>query len=440
VCGLSLVAVSVARGQGVTVRGVVYDSLHMRPLAAAMVSIGQRTTSSDSVGRFTILGLEQGVYRVSAQHHAIDRLGISAIGAELRVGNLPEMVYLGIPSFQNLWRVECGPRPPSDDAGFLFGTVRTTRRRGAVEVSASWINLSVEGTALSQKLNTLTVTADSLGNYALCGVPASTGFNVRATGPDSSASGTFDIPPLDSERVVRRDLRLVDRTVRATAMIAGRVLDDAGRGISGAEVTLVNADATTTSDSRGGYSFTELAPGSYRADVRKIGYAEKSQGVDVEADERLQLDVILSPMTMLDSVSVVGKILPRDEGMRVFEERRKIGLGKFLSATDLEKARGANLSTLIRQWPGIYIPPGRAARDRDPQSRRGIKSIMGGGGCRIALYLDGVRLAIPFDEVPPETLAGLEYYPGAASVPIEYARLNNQCGVILLHSRYKVGK
>jgi hypothetical protein len=65
---------------------------------------------------------------------------------------------------------------------------------------------------------------------------------------------------------------------------------------------------------------------------------------------------------------------------------------------------------------------------------------MGGGGCRIALYLDGVRLAIPFDEVPPETLAGLEYYPGAASVPIEYARLNNQCGVILLHSRYKVGK
>jgi hypothetical protein len=68
-----------------------------------------------------------------------------------------------------------------------------------------------------------------------------------------------------------------------------------------------------------------------------------------------------------------------------------------------------------------------------------------GGGCRVTVFLDGRRLDHRVDQdldhiAPPETLAGIEWYPGGASVPPEYARLNAHCGVLVLHSRYKVGK
>jgi hypothetical protein len=434
---LSLAA-HAAPAQGTTVRGLVYDSLHSRPLAGAAIAIGSHTALSDSSGQFAIDGVLPGDYRVVAQHDVLDRLGISAIGTRLIVTDRSDLVRLVIPSFAGLWRLECGPEPPAADTGFVFGTVRASISSRGILVSASWIDLVAHGTTVSQRLRTLEVPADSAGNYALCGVPTNTGFSLRASAADSLESGTFDIAALDRERIVRRDLRLIERRAAAAGSISGRVSADSGGPIANAEVTLVNAGLTTRSGEGGDYVFGDLAPGSYRLGVRKIGYAEIELGVDVEWGERRRQDVVMSRITLLDSLVSVGRVLAREEQMRVFEEHRKIGLGKFLTASELEKARSLKLSTLIRQWPGLYIPQGRTAQERDPVSRRGIKSLS--GTCKIALYLDGFRLAIPLDDVPPETLAGVEYYPGAASIPIEYARPGNECGVILLHSRYRTGK
>jgi hypothetical protein len=124
-----------------------------------------------------------------------------------------------------------------------------------------------------------------------------------------------------------------------------------------------------------------------------------------------------------------------------------MGLGKFITAVELEKQRGAKLSSLVVQFPGLLydFTTGLVS------SKRGIKSTRQ-ATCPIPIYLDGVlqnRGAVQgrsligdmkIDDFPPDILAGLEYFPGGASVPIEYARLNHDCGVILLHSRYKTEK
>ena len=436
-------ALQSAMGQGVTVRGVAWDSLHSRPLSGALVSVGSWTTNADSLGRFTLDGVTPGTYRVTAQHEAIDRLGMSAVGAQARVTDGRDVIRIAVPSFNGLWKLVCGQMPPALDTGFVFGTVRSKRRAMPAVVSVSWVDLVATGTKVSQKLRTMEVDADSLGNFALCGVPTSTGLTIRASA-DSAESGQFDIGPMDKERVIRRDLTLGSTLAAAIAAgpgasLKGRILADSGGGpIASAEVTLVDLDLKVTSNDRGEFSFTDLTPGSHRIYVRKIGYGEAEIGMDFEESDRRERDIVLSRITVLDSMAVVGKRLARDEQMRVFEEHRKLGLGKFLTADELEKARGTQIIGLVRQWPAIYFPAG--SPPPDPVSKRGIKSMLGGGGCKIKLLLDGVVLDIPFYEVAPERLAGLEYYPGPASIPAEYNYLNSQCGLIVMHSRYKLGK
>ena len=439
--GLLVVACSVASGQGVTVRGVAYDSLHARPLAGAFVAIGTKGVSADSAGRFTIEGVPPGNYRVTAQHDDIDRLGMSAIGAQIRVTDGSDPIVVSLPSFAGLWRITCGPAPPPADTGFVFGTVRPVRAARPTTVSASWIDIAATGTTISQKLRTLEIEADSLGNFALCGVPTTTGLSLRARS-DSVESGEFQVGPLDRERVVRRDLAL--GMAFAVATIRGRILADSGRGpLANVDVTLVGVGQSTTTNARGEYGFNDLPPGTHRLWARKIGYAEVDIGVDVEAAEHRERDIVMRRIITLDSVAVTATLLPRDEALRLFDEHRKLGLGRFLTLAELEKKSGVKLSTLLMQWPGLTIPTQRPT-DTWPLPNRGIKSI-GGGGCRVAVFLDGRRLDHRVDHdldhiAPPETLAGIEWYPGGASVPPMYARLNAHCGVLVLHSRYKAGK
>jgi hypothetical protein len=311
-------------------------------------------------------------------------------------------------------------------------------------VQASWLDLSANGTQISQKLRTLSVSTDSVGNFALCGLPAETGLSIRASG-DSAESGRFDVPPLGGERILRRDLTIGLPLASAVAAgrgasIGGRVVGDSGRGpIENAELSLADLGLVTTTNDRGQYDFKDLVAGSHHIHVRKIGYAEVDLVVDLDEADRVTRDIALTRVTLLDSMAVVGRVLPRDEAMRSFEEHRRTGLGKFLTPDDLVKAQNTHLTSLIQQWPGLYVPGRRGSW---PQSTRGAKSLR--GGCQMAVYLDGIRLDPndgDLDSVaPPERLAAVEYYPGPSSVPPEYARLNTQCGVIVLHSRYKTGK
>jgi hypothetical protein len=440
VCALPIAASAAA--QNVTVRGVVYDSLHSRPLAGAFVAIGARLATTDSAGRFAIADVAPGSYRVTAQHDAIDRLGISAVGTRARETDGRDPVTLTVPSFNALWRLACGDRPPPADTGFVFGTLRSERPVRNANVSASWIDVVANGTKISQKLRTLEVSADTSGSFALCGVPTTTGLTLHASS-DSLESGQFDIGPLDRERVVRRDLSLGAPVAAAIAAgrgasIAGRVLADSGHGpIANAELALTDLGVTTTTNERGEYEFKQLAPGSHRLYVRKIGYAESEISFDVEEAERLSRDVVLSRITILDSMQVNAKPLARDEAMRTFEEHRKIGLGTFLTQDELDKANGRNLPQMMVFFPSLQIALDPKTGKYKPRFiGRGPKSMMPTGGCPVKVYVDGALDHDPdLNAYPPDVIAGVEYYRGAAQTPAEYASLGSICGVIVIHLR-----
>jgi hypothetical protein len=434
-----------AQAQTVTVRGVVYDSLHSRPLGGAFVAMGAKMTTSDSTGRFTFADVPPGTYRVTAQHDAIDLLGISAIGAQVRVTDGKDPITVALPSFRTMWRQVCGLTPPGLDTGFVFGTVRGASN---ATVTASWIDIITAGTTVSQKAKIMEVSADSLGNFTLCGVPTTTGLTLRAAvvidakdsnGQETLSSGAYDIAPMDQERVARRDITIG----RRLSGISGKVLADSGRGpIANAELVLTDIGAVTSSNDRGEYEFTQLPAGSHRLYVRKIGYAEAEMIVELAEAEKRQRDIIMNRVTILDSMQVKAKYTPREEGMRVFEENRRLGLGKFITQAQLDSANGRSLPQFIVQLPAIRVWQERSGPEAGKYKAawvgRGPKTFgsRGSGSCAMMVFVDGVEVkGYDLNDYPPSAVAGIEYYRGGAQTPPEYSRMNSGCGVIAIHLR-----
>jgi hypothetical protein len=200
----------------VPLRGLAYDSLHGRPLAGAFVGIAGMSVSavSDSTGRFILPNVPKGSHRVVMQHDVLDAIGLSAAGARVTVSGERDSVIVSVPSFATLFRAACGREAPaSPDSGLVFGTVS---RKGELlpraVVAVTWLDLSVDSTrAVRQKQKLMEADADSSGNYSLCGVPTNTGLSIRAS-LGASSGIWIDVPPLDTERIARRDLTLVTLT------------------------------------------------------------------------------------------------------------------------------------------------------------------------------------------------------------------------------------
>lgn len=231
---LLVTAASIAGAQGnVPLRGVAYDSLHGRPLVGAFIGIPglSATAVSDSLGRFVLPAVPRGTHRVILQHDVLDAIGIPGAGAQAVVTGDRDSVFIAVPSFPTLWRAACGtPAPMSADTGFVYGSVlRANQPVPLATVAASWIDLYVDSTkAVRQKQKLMEVEADSSGNFALCGVPTSTGLSIRAT-IGNYGSVWVDVLPLDKERIARRDLTIlglgqavIERTISGPRTLSGR--------------------------------------------------------------------------------------------------------------------------------------------------------------------------------------------------------------------------
>jgi len=417
----------------VTVSGTVYDSLHSRPLAGAMVGVVGTSLSAmtDDRGRFTIANVPAGQRRFVAQHDVIDALGLSGITANANVTDGKDPVRLTVPSFDKLWSFACG-RPASSDSGFIFGSVR----RGAkpfkkATVAVSWVDLVSRGVAVAQNQKMLEVDTDSTGEYAICGVPLENPLTIKAIA-DSAESGTFDIDPIQADRVMRRDLKI---TAKKGVLVTGRVVvDSANAPLVQADVVIEDLNQTVKTNDRGEFGFEGVPAGSHVFRVRRVGFAEQSARIDVEDDDVRAPDIVVSKVTKLDSTVVTAKAIPHDQAMEIFETTRKLGLGKFMTRLALDSLQGRPLTDVIGQWNGLQV-----IRTRDGHylllSKRGQQSAMG-GSCRVATFVNGV-IDRNFDlsDFQPDQIEAIAYYPGGASVPKEYSILNTNCGVLTVITR-----
>lgn len=220
---------------------------------------------------------------------------------------------------------------------------------------------------------------------------------------------------------------------QGTGSVRGTVRDSAGRPVPRAEVTLAGSPLRTTADSSGVFRLERVPAGDQRVRARRIGYRLRELPASVSAGGEDTLAFVLAVLAReLDPVVVEATLDRRARYLAGFYERKRLGVGRFLTQDRLDARPAMSLPQILAsELSGVRIVSTRFVN-------QGIR--FRGNACAPLVWLDGTPTpAAEFDlsAIPPQSVSAVEVYAGPSTVPGEFqmSRGLHACGVIVVWSR-----
>jgi TonB family protein len=215
--------------------------------------------------------------------------------------------------------------------------------------------------------------------------------------------------------------------------IAGVVRDSTGALVFGADVSVPGTPLRTISDTAGRFRLAGVPSGAGTLHVRRLGYRAALVAITIERGATASVTVMLARLPReLDPVLVEAGRQPAVRYLQGFYERRSKGHGYFVTRDQIASHPWSAMTDVLRSLvPGVRIASSRMARNA-------VR--LRGSRCAPLVWLDGApAMAGEFDldVLRPETVSGIEIYPGPATVPVEFrsTRGLETCGVIVVWSR-----
>ncbi|MBL0940626.1 MAG: TonB-dependent receptor [Gemmatimonadaceae bacterium] len=434
------------------VRGDVYDSVALAPLAQATIQFVDaqdpskvRSVRTDSLGSFVIDSVRVGMYFVGMIHPQLDRLGLDTRIVQVNVANSGDVTLpLGVPSPATILATACGNAGSGMAEGAWVGLVRTARGtplEATARVRAQFRETVLAGNGLQRRFPTRFADASAAGAFAVCGLPPEAQITSRAyAGKDSSGVVEFKIP---SHGLLVRDIYIANpervaaegaagrniTQLRGSGRVRGVVRDSLGRPLSGARVSLPGAAGTAASNANGQFSLDSLPGGSWMIEARAVGFEPMRVPVDIIDDIEASAEVAMASLTpTVDTVKVRADRWAQQ--MAGFEERRKMGGGYYMDDAALARRNAQYTADIFRATPGVQVQPGNLGSDRVM-----MRGNAGTGTCVPSVFLNGLLTPAPngvLDNlVNPGDIRAVEIYPRTGSVPIQFQDRNG-CGSIVV--------
>ena len=220
---------------------------------------------------------------------------------------------------------------------------------------------------------------------------------------------------------------LAARQAEGAATLRGRVVDDDGRPVAGADVTLARTRLATVTDGRGRFQLLEVPVGTQAIVVQHIGYRTRMDTLEIPDGVAMELELAVA----VDAVPVQGIVVSVRSLLlenRGFYARQRQGFrGVFMDRPAIEQRDPLYVADLFRTIPGVEVVNG--SRLIMSQS---VNFSDGGRGCEPSLWLDGVRSGLRnYDYIKPDHIEGIEVYTGGGA-PGKY---NDLCGTVVIWTR-----
>jgi carboxypeptidase-like protein len=482
-----------------TVVGNVYDSTSAAFLGGAFVSVTGTDfrARTDSAGRFELSVPIEGEYSLTLAHPRLDSVAAPGMvePVELVRDTVTEVAF-AVPHVRTAMRRLCGRTVRPQNSRMVFGIVRDAeagRPMTGAKVSASWqaMDLSNRGGGrrnprggVSPDASGLVavvrdirqeVDTDETGFYSICGIPAdrpiwlsaeSDGRRSREAGmifprqPGDALLMAWDKPPgqpYDDRYLAPGPAWKVDLTVgdprrvaveRETPILYGTVTDSAtGDPVDGVTVILNGSQRTTTAPD-GGY---ELPTGISRETVNhieflRLGFTPGTIELQINTSDReVQLNVALTRLAVrMAEVVVEGERISVPQRLVGFYERRKVGIGQFLTEEDWEELPTSVVRDVLNRIPGLRVADWRVLLSNATFTCRRQ-------GTSARIWVDGVSVNPGFiQDVNVDNVAAIEVYHRIADIPVQYNSSADQpagtrnesgtssaCGVVLIWTNWE---
>jgi hypothetical protein len=447
-------SVIAARAAGVTISGVVRDSITGAALSGALVQLVSadsfpdfaRSSFSDSLGRYTLVDVPDGKFTIGFEHPLLDSLGVEPTLREVVVSRHRAVRFdLSTPSAFRMREAICGSAASA--GGVFAGVVRDASSGEPVagaHVTGEWLELTFRTTGVQRTRPSLTATTRDNGRFALCDVPSGGTMFVTAThAADSTA--TIEVR-VSTDGFSRRELflaapRVGDGRLRGTVVTA-----DGNRPLAGAIVRILDGSAARTNE-RGEWTIVGVPAGTRILEARAIGYYAERLVVDIVADAPPVRVALSTFKAMLETVKITAARVA-DRFNSGFAERSSSATGKFLRPADIAQRGGVRVSDLFRSIAGTRVgftsetvvsDMNRTPRAVDFEERLVLMRGLGGRWCQPAIYFNGLAMReLSADDIDNlaelKDLAGIEVYSDA-TVPGQYQQQMTGCGVILIWTK-----
>jgi hypothetical protein len=451
------------RAPGASVNGVVYDSIARLPLRGAIVQLMSAdslrhfsgATASDSLGRFAFDSVPDGRYLLGFFHPMLDSLGLQPTLREVSVsGSRAMRADLAIPSPARLRTTICGPQSSPDANGLVVGVVRGARDGAPISgaaVAGEWLELSITAKGVVRRVPRLVATTGENGWFAMCNVPSAGTMTFMAShGADSTDVIEVQVPAVG---FLRRELYLgsartvltgetssLDDTLAAPrrlhvgdGRLSGTVVAAVGGlPLAGAQVNIVDGPRTRA-NARGEWTLVAAPMGTRMLEVHAVSYYPERRSVDIVAGAEVVRVALSTFKSVLDTVKVVaGRTDDRERAG--FVERRRSGIGSYLTPDDIARRRPVVTSDLFRMMPGVRVEGDTSGFEKQLMVR-GSQARW----CKAAIYLNGHHVdGLSADDingmVSPNEIAAIEVYAGS-SVPPQFQEILSGCGSIVIWTK-----
>ncbi|MDE3054480.1 MAG: carboxypeptidase regulatory-like domain-containing protein [Gemmatimonadota bacterium] len=218
---------------------------------------------------------------------------------------------------------------------------------------------------------------------------------------------------------------------RTTTFVAAVADAATGAPVRDAQVLLTDLYRVARTNWMGEATFSDVPAGKHVVRVRKPGFVPAELTLMFRGDTVGQVFMLGEIPHTLDTIRVTAQATP--PYLQPFENRRRIGIGRFLTANDLAN-EGLKDFRLIAEtrFPGLRV-------QRDSSGREMLLNAVprdGGNPCPVVVYLDGQQIdqGDVWNLVQTWDLAGVEFYDGT-DTPSQYRVSGSMCGVVLLWSK-----
>lgn len=205
-------------------------------------------------------------------------------------------------------------------------------------------------------------------------------------------------------------------TSRVYSGLAGVVRDSLGQPIGLANVAADRSASTTVTDDSGRFDLRGLPPGRNGFTITKLGYAPVSFEAMLPDDSVVVLAIRMRAVQVMNTVNVTAERITAYLARTGFLERRRLGLGAFLSPAQIDSMAPKVMTPaqLLRGIRGIDVNCGE--HSWCTVTPRNLSSCLW-------LWIDGVPHGseqIDLFGLTPGVVAAVEVYDRPSIVPMQF--------------------